>query len=43
MSHAARPAWRARGAAAALGVFLQTVPESVLRDSVLRFSRTRGS
>jgi hypothetical protein len=29
--------------AAWLGVFLQTVPESVLRDSVLRFSRTRGS
>ena len=29
--------------APALGVFLHTVPESVLRDSVLRFSRTRGS
>jgi hypothetical protein len=28
---------------ARLGVFLQTVPESVLRDSVLRFSRTHGS
>jgi hypothetical protein len=31
------------GLAVWLEVFLQTVPESVLRDSVLRFSRTRAS
>ena len=32
-----------RRLAAALGVFLHPVPESKSRDSVLRFSRTRGS
>ena len=41
--HSIRPLSRARAPAPRLGVFLHPVPESKSRDSVLRFSRTRGS